>query len=121
MKRRWRLFPKYALLIMALVGGTLIASSAVGLYFSYRENQDNLAALQAGKGTGRGESHRAVRSSKSQQQLSWTALAADECPQPIRWRQRRIEYLKLLLPSARDHRCHLARPAKASSSCAFRA
>ena len=52
MTRRWRLFPKYAILIMALVGGTLIASSAMGLYFSYRENQDHLAALQAEKAQG---------------------------------------------------------------------
>ncbi len=43
---RWRLFPKYATLIIALVGGVLVASGGVGLYFSWRENQDHLVALQ---------------------------------------------------------------------------
>ena len=73
MKRRWRLFPKYAILIMALVGGTLIASGAVGLYFSYRENQDHLAALQAEKA--QGAANRIEQYVLDiQQQLSWTAL-----------------------------------------------
>ena len=47
MRRRWRLFPKYALLIMTVVGGLLIVSGAIGVYFSWRETEANLVALQA--------------------------------------------------------------------------
>ena len=46
MTRRWRLFPKYALLIITLVGSMLVASGAIGLYFSWRETLSNLDALQ---------------------------------------------------------------------------
>ena len=52
MTRRWRLFPKYALLIIALVTGMLLASGAIGIWFSYRENQDHLVALQEEKAQG---------------------------------------------------------------------
>jgi hypothetical protein len=45
---RWRLFPKYALLIIALVGGMLVAASAISLYSSRREARQHLVALQAG-------------------------------------------------------------------------
>jgi hypothetical protein len=41
MTPRWRLFPKYALLIIALVGGLLAASGAIGLYFSWRDNEQH--------------------------------------------------------------------------------
>ncbi|MEO8653029.1 MAG: sensor histidine kinase [Ramlibacter sp.] len=93
MKRRWRLFPKYAILIMALVGGTLVASGAVGLYFSYRENQDNLAALQAEKA--QGAANRIEQYVLDiQQQLSWTALPPTD--DATGGSARRIEYLKLL-------------------------
>jgi signal transduction histidine kinase len=93
MKRRWRLFPKYASLIMALVGGTLIASSAIGLYFSYRENQDNLAALQAEKAQG-AASRIEQYVLDIQQQLSWTALPPTDAATDT-LQARRIEYLKL--------------------------
>jgi len=33
---RWRLFPKYATLIIALVAGVLLVSGAISIYFSYR-------------------------------------------------------------------------------------
>jgi signal transduction histidine kinase len=93
MKRRWRLFPKYAILIMALVGGTLIASSAMGLYFSYRENQDHLAALQAEKA--QGAANRIEQYVLDiQQQLSWTALPpTDGAVDALE--ARRFEYIKL--------------------------
>src|SRR5512140_98544 len=93
MTHRWRLFPKYAILIMALVGGTLIASSAMGLYFSYRENQDHLAALQAEKA--QGAANRIEQFILDiQQQLSWTALLpTDGTIDPLE--ARRFEYIKL--------------------------
>ena len=49
---RWRLFPKYASLIIALVAGVLIASGAVSIFYSWREIQAHLVALQAEKALG---------------------------------------------------------------------
>ncbi len=46
---RGRLFRKYLLLIMSLVGASLLASGGIGLYFSYQETQAALASLQAEK------------------------------------------------------------------------
>ena len=43
---RWRLFPKYATLIIALVAGVLAASGAVSIYFSYKDTRAHLVALQ---------------------------------------------------------------------------
>ena len=74
MTPRWRLFPKYALLIIALVGGLLIASGATGIYFSWRENEQNLIALQAEKAQAA-----AARIEQYildiEHQLGWTAAA----------------------------------------------
>jgi PAS domain S-box-containing protein len=42
---RGRLFRKYVAVLLVLVGGILVASSLVELYFSYRETQDALVAL----------------------------------------------------------------------------
>ncbi len=47
--RRGRLFRKYFVPIMLLVSGTLLASGAIGLYFSYQENKAALASLQREK------------------------------------------------------------------------
>ena len=94
MTPRWRLFPKYALLIIGLVGGMLIASGAISIYFSWRENQGNLIALQVEKAQAA-----ATRIEQYildlEHQLGWTALPAlDVSGSPLE--QRRIEYLKLL-------------------------
>ncbi|MEO6410619.1 MAG: cache domain-containing protein, partial [Burkholderiaceae bacterium] len=95
MTRRWRLFPKYALLIIALVTGMLLASGAVGIYFSYRENQDHLIALQVEKAQGA-----ATRIEQYVQdiehQLGWTALPRMDGAGADALESRRIEYLKLL-------------------------
>jgi len=92
---RWCLFPKYATLIIALVSGMLAASGAVGIYFSYRENQEHLVALQAEKAQGA-----ATRIEQYVQgiehQLSWTALPRIDGPGSDPREARRIEYLKLL-------------------------
>ena len=73
MTRRWRLFPKYALLIIALVAGMLLASGAVGIWFSYQENQNHLVALQDEKASGAAtrieEFVKAIA-----HQISWTSL-----------------------------------------------
>ena len=91
---RWRLFPKYATLIIALVAGVLIASGTVSLYFSWREIQANLVALQAEKAQGA-----ATRIEQYildiKHQLGWTAFPLiDAASDPVE--QRRFEYYKLL-------------------------
>src|SRR6187551_479797 len=43
---RGRLFRKYLLLILSLVTTALVASGAIGIYFSYQENRSALASLQ---------------------------------------------------------------------------
>ncbi|GAA4338207.1 hypothetical protein GCM10023165_16730 [Variovorax defluvii] len=95
MARRWHLFPKYALLIIALVGGMLVASGAVVIYFSYRENQEHVIALQAEKAQAA-----ATRIEQYvlniEHQLGWTALPRPEAPGTEPREARYIEYLKLL-------------------------
>ena len=91
---RWRLFPKYATLIIALVAGVLLASGAVSLYFSWRETQAHLVALQAEKAQGA-----ATRIEQYildiAHQLGWAAFPRmDTAGDPLE--QRRIDYLKLL-------------------------
>jgi GAF domain-containing protein/HAMP domain-containing protein len=93
---RWRLFPKYALLIIALVGGMLLAASAISLYFSWREARSHLVALQIEKAQGA-----AARIEQYiagiEQQLGWTALPsldAAGAANPVEGR--RFEILKLL-------------------------
>src|SRR5688572_9094392 len=49
---RGRLFRKYFLLILGLVCGALLISGAIGLYFSYEENKNALAAVQREKAIG---------------------------------------------------------------------
>ena len=45
-KRQGRLFRKYALVLVALVGGTVVASSLLQLYFSYQESRDALLRIE---------------------------------------------------------------------------
>src|SRR5450755_1280634 len=92
MMRRWRLFPKYALLIITLVGGMLVTSGAIGIWFSWRETQDHLVALQVEKAES--------AATRIEQyvldighEMSWTALPATEGGDALE--QRRIDYLKL--------------------------
>ena len=94
MTRRFGLFPKYAALIISLVGLLLVGSGAVGLYFSYRENTDSLVALQFEKAQG-AATRIEQYVSEIEQQVSWTALPGmDAGADPAE--QRRIDYLKLL-------------------------
>ena len=90
---RWRLFPKYASLIIALVAGVLIASGAISIFFSWREIQANLVALQAEKAQGA-----ATRIEQYvldiEHQLGWTAFPRmDTAGDALE--QRRIDYIKL--------------------------
>ena len=93
MTRRWRLFPKYALLIIALVGGMLIVSAAIGLYFSWRETEAHLRALQDEKA--RSAADRIERYVLDiAHELSWTALPRSDSDGNA-LEERRFEYLKL--------------------------
>ena len=90
--RRWRLFPKYALLIITLVGGMLIASGAIGIWFSWSETQAHLVALQNEKA--RNAATRIEEYIKNiAHEMSWTALPAVQGGDALE--QRRIDYLKL--------------------------
>ena len=92
MMPRWRLFGKYATLIIALVGGALLASGLVSLYFSYRENQEHLIALQQEKALSAATRiEQFIRD--IEHQLGWTTLLSTEGDSV---QQRRLEYLKLL-------------------------
>ena len=94
MTLRWRLFPKYATLIIALVAGMLVASGGISLYFSYRENQQHLVALQREKAQAAAE-RIGQYIFDIEHQLGWTALPqAGADADPVE--QRRFEYLKLL-------------------------
>jgi signal transduction histidine kinase len=91
--RRWRLFPKYALLIIMLVGSMLIVSSGITIYFSYRENEAHLVALQNEK------AQSAARRIEQyvldiQHQLSWTTFPPMDSSGDA-FEARRIEYIKL--------------------------
>ena len=70
---RWRLFPKYATLIIAVVAGVLLISGAINLVFSWREVRSHLVALQMEKAQGA-----ATRIEQYvldiEHQLGWTAF-----------------------------------------------
>ncbi|HEY6354487.1 MAG TPA: GAF domain-containing protein, partial [Burkholderiaceae bacterium] len=90
---RWRLFPKYAMLITAVVAGVLVISGAINLVFSWRETQAQLVALQMEKAQGA-----AVRIEQYvldiERQIAWTAFPRID-PSVDATEQRRFEYLKL--------------------------
>jgi signal transduction histidine kinase len=91
---RWRLFPKYATLIIAVVAGVLTLSGAINLVFSWREIQSHLVALQMEKADGA-----ATRIERYildiEHELGWTAFPRTDTGVDAT-EQRRIEYLKLL-------------------------
>ncbi|HEX6020142.1 MAG TPA: cache domain-containing protein, partial [Burkholderiaceae bacterium] len=91
---RWRLFPKYATLIIAVVAGVLVVSGAINLVFSWREVRANLVALQAEKAQGA-----AARIEQYvldiEHQLGWTAFPRVET-EGSALEQRRLDYVKLL-------------------------
>ncbi|HSE78674.1 MAG TPA: GAF domain-containing protein [Alphaproteobacteria bacterium] len=89
---RGRLFRKYILLFVALVGGALLVNGALELWFSFQENKSALARIQQEKAL--------AAASRIEQfvdeitrQIGWTTRA--------QWssavlEQRRLEYLQLL-------------------------
>jgi signal transduction histidine kinase len=71
--RRAGLFQKYFAFIVLLVSGGLVASGAIGLYFSYQETRNSLVSLQREKAlTAAVRIEQFLRDIESQ--LGWTAL-----------------------------------------------
>src|SRR5262245_47557111 len=91
---RRRLFWKYVVVIVALVTAVLIASAAVELWFSYRESQDAIVALQQEKaGAAATRIENSIR--EIERQMGWTTqplLASGGAA----LEQRRIDFLRLL-------------------------
>jgi signal transduction histidine kinase len=87
-----RLFRKYILLFVALVGGTLLASGALEIWFSYQENKAALARVQHEKALAAAARIEQFIDEITRQ-IGWTTRA--------QWsrtvlEQRRFEYLQLL-------------------------
>jgi signal transduction histidine kinase len=91
---RGRLFRKYVVVLLLLVGGVLLVSSAVDLYFSYQETKDALVRV---------ERQQAIAAAAGieqfvhdiERQVRWTTQAAFDDPAAAR-EQREIDYLRLL-------------------------
>jgi len=88
------LFSKYVTLIVALVSFVLVASSAVGLYFSSKENVAQLETLQHEKALA-AATRIELYIQDIEHQMSWTTLPPVGAQGALR-EQRRYEYLKLL-------------------------
>src|SRR5436190_12550133 len=93
-RRRAGLFQKYFAFIVLLVSGGLVASGAIGLYFSYQEIRNSLVSLQREKAlTTSVRIEQFLRDIENQ--MSWTTLplvTASNNPME----HRRIDFLKLL-------------------------
>ena len=92
--RRGRLFWKYVIVIVALVGGALLASGLVEIYFSYQENKGALVALQREKALG-AASRIELFIKEIERQIVWTTQPQLVAPSAA-LEQRRIDYLRLL-------------------------
>ena len=89
---RGRLLRKYLVLILSLVGGALLASGAISLYFTYQENKLALAELQHEKALAAASRiEQYIRT--IEQQLKYAALPQLDASDA---ELRRIEFLKLL-------------------------
>ena len=89
-----QLFRKYALVLVTLVGGALVMSGLVELYFSYRENEAALAAIQREKALA--AASRIENFIKEvETQVGWTTQAVFTGSGGV-LEQRRLDYLRLL-------------------------
>src|SRR5690349_3577719 len=81
-RRRAGLFSKYFAFIALLVCGGLVASGAIGLYFSYQETRNSLVSLQREKAL-----TAAVRIDQFlrdiERQLGWTTLPLLSAPDKV--------------------------------------
>ena len=92
--RRAGLFQKYFAFIVLLVSGGLVASGAIGLYFSYQETRNSLVSLQREKAL-----VAAVRIEQFlrdiESQLGWTTFPLfGTAGSPLE--ERRLDFIKLI-------------------------
>ena len=92
--RRAGLFQKYFAFIVLLVSGGLVASGAIGLYFSYQETRNSLVSLQREKALTRLRAHRAVPA--RHREPARLDRAAHVAPPMDAMESRRLDFLKLL-------------------------
>ena len=91
---RGRLFRKYVVVFLLLVGGVLLVSSAVDLYFSYQETKEALVRIEHEQALA--AAARIEQFVKDiERQVRWTTQAAFDDPAAAR-EQREIDYLRLL-------------------------
>jgi signal transduction histidine kinase len=91
---RGRLFRKYVVVFVGLVSGALLASGALELYFSYKENQAALVSLQREKAAAAAtQIERFVKEIEGQ--IGWTTQP-QLVPAPGAIEQRRVDFLRLL-------------------------
>jgi signal transduction histidine kinase/CheY-like chemotaxis protein len=89
-----RLFRKYVVVFLLLVGGVLLVSSAIDLYFSYQETKEALVRIEHEQAVA--AAARIEQFVKDiERQLRWTTQAAFDDPAAAR-EQREIDYLRLL-------------------------
>ncbi len=89
---RGRLFRKYLLLILVLVGGAVLASGAISVYFSYQENKAAIGILQHEKALAAATRIQQYVE-RIQQQLAYASLPQIDASDV---ELRRIEFNKLL-------------------------
>jgi signal transduction histidine kinase len=94
MTPRGRLFRKYVIVIVALVGGALLASGLVEIYFSYQENKAALVALQGEKAVAAAARIEGFLKG-IEGHLGWTTQPLLVAPSEG-LEQRRIDFLRLL-------------------------
>jgi signal transduction histidine kinase/CheY-like chemotaxis protein len=93
-RARGQLFRKYVVVFLLLVGGVLLASSAVDLYFSYQETKAALVRIEREQAVAAAERIEQFVQD-IERQLRWTTQAAFDDAVTAR-EQREIDYLRLL-------------------------
>ncbi len=94
MKAPGRLFRKYAILFVGLVGGSVFASGAIEAYFSYQENKAMLVQMQRDKAIAAAAIIKQFVN-EIENQISWT-MHSSFLPGAQGFAQRRIDFLRLL-------------------------
>jgi hypothetical protein len=91
---RRRLFRKYALLVIALVGTALLINSGFDFWFSYQENKAGLIRIQQEKAEA---AARRIEEAigEYERQIGWTTQPQLGAPAAAMY-QRRVDYLRLL-------------------------
>ena len=93
-KPKHRLFWKYAVILVALVGGALIVSGVIDLLFTYRDTRNTLAEFQREKATSA-----AATIEQFLDDIEWQVQQAAKTPRvasSTRLELRRPDYLRLL-------------------------